>query len=113
MRIIVVVVVLAPVAALAASPFDGTWKARVGSMKVTGKPDVFTLADGVFTCATCKPSYRVKADGLDHKVIGHDYYDTVAVTVLDAHSLRVVYKRDGKLTGEGAITVSADGATLS
>jgi len=113
MRIMIAALLLAPAASLAASSFDGTWKARVGSMKVTGKPDVFVLADGIYSCASCDPAYKIKADGTDQKVTGHDYYDSVAVKVVDAHSLQFQYKRAGKLTGDGAITVSADGSTLS
>ena len=113
MRILIAALLLAPAAALAASSFDGTWKARLGSMKVTGKPDVFVLSDGMFSCTSCDPAYKVKADGTDQKVTGHSYYDSVAVKVVDAHSLQLQYKRAGKLTGEGAMTVSADGSTLN
>lgn len=113
MRIVIAALLLAPAAALAASSFDGTWKARVGSVKLTGKPDVFAVADGMFSCASCGPAYKVKADGTDQKVTGHDYYDTVAVKVVDAHSLQVQYKKAGKLTGDASMTVSADGSTLS
>jgi hypothetical protein len=42
---------LAPAAALAGSAFDGTWKLRVGSIQVTGKPDVWVITEGTYSCS--------------------------------------------------------------
>jgi len=46
MRVLISALLLVPAAALASSAFDGTWKSNLDSMKVTGKPDVYLLADG-------------------------------------------------------------------
>ena len=96
-----------------AGPFDGTWTVAQDSMKVVGKPMTYLLKDGVFTCGPCTPPYKVKADGKDHKVSGHAYYDTVSVSVLDANTLEVKTRMDDKPWAERKSVVSADGKTLT
>lgn len=113
MRILVSALLLLPAAAFASSAFDGTWKGRVESVKVTGKPDVFVIADGVYTCSSCVPEIKIKADGTDQKVTGHDYYDTVAVKIVDANTIERTRKLAGKVTGSSTVTVSRDGSTLN
>ncbi|HEY0767438.1 MAG TPA: hypothetical protein VGD47_05745 [Steroidobacteraceae bacterium] len=113
MRILISALLLVPAAALASSAFDGTWKGRVGSAKLTGKPDVFQVADGTYSCSSCNPQIKVKADGTDQKVTGHDYYDSVAVKIVDATTVERTNKLAGKVTGKGTFKVSADGSTLS
>jgi hypothetical protein len=109
---IVVAAMLLPAAALA-SQFDGTWKMRTDSIKVTGKADQFQVLDGVYTCKSCAPEIKVKADGTDQKVEGHDYYDTVAVTVVGPAAIQVVQKKAGKLAFTYNLSVSTDGKTLT
>lgn len=113
MRICISALLLVPAVALASGPFDGTWKGRADSYKVTGKPDTFAVADGMYTCSSCKPAIKVKADGADQKVTGHDYYDTVAVKIIDAKSIERTTKRGGKISATNTYTVSADGSTLN
>jgi hypothetical protein len=113
MRIVIPALLLVPAAALASSAFDGTWKGRVNSVKVTGNPDAWVVADGMFTCTSCNPQIKVKADGTDQKVTGHAYYDTVAVKVVDAQTVERTNKLAGKVTGTDTVTVSADGAAFS
>ncbi len=98
--------------ALAASPFDGTWKVDVKSAQLSTKPDVFAIKDGVFSCASCAPAYKVAADGAPHAVAGHDYWDATSVTVVDPMTIRRALMKNGKSTGEGTETLSADGKTL-
>ena len=43
----VVLMLAAPASALAASPFDGTWKTDPKTIASTGKPMVTVLKDGV------------------------------------------------------------------
>jgi hypothetical protein len=105
--------VMVPAVAFAASPFDGTWKTLPESMKVTGKADQWQVLDGVYTCASCVPEVKVKADGKDHPVIGHEYYDTVAVVVVSPSAIHVVQKLKGKRTGSVELTASIDGKTLT
>jgi hypothetical protein len=112
MRILISALLLLPAAALASSAFDGTWKGRVDSVKVTGKPDVFAVADGMYTCTTCDPSVKVKADGSEQRVTGHDYYDTLIVKIVDAKTVERTAKLAGKVTGVYTFSVSADGSKL-
>lgn len=113
MRTVVAALLLVPAAALASSAFDGTWKTRPDSMKVSGKPDVFAVADGMYTCSSCTPEIKVKADGTDQKVTGHSYYDSVAVKVLSPTSVQITNKQAGKQISSVTYTLSADGSTLN
>src|SRR4029077_16604181 len=113
MRILISTLLLVPAVALASSAFDGTWKGRVDSFKVTGKPDVFVIAAGTYTCTSCIPEIKIQADGADHAVTGHDYYDTVAVKIVDATTVERTNKMAGKVTGTNSVTASADGSTLT
>jgi hypothetical protein len=113
MRIVIAALLLAPAAALASSALDGTWKLRADSMKTTGKPDVYIVADGMYTCSSCVPEVKVKADGTDQKVTGHPYYDTVAAKVLSPTSVQIIQKKAGKALTDVTYNVSADGKTLT
>ncbi len=100
---------LVPALALADSPFDGTWKADVSSASRAKKPDIFVLKGGTYTCQTCAPGYTIKADGTDQAVSGHPYYDTVAIKVMDDHTIQETDKKAGKTVGTSSVTVSSDG----
>ena len=113
MRILISALLLVPAAALASSAFDGTWKTRTDSLKVTGKPDTFAIVEGNYTCSSCMPEVNIKADGADHTVTGHDNYDSKAVKVVDPKTVEVTNKLAGKVIATNAIMVSADGSTLS
>ena len=113
MRILISALLLVPAAALASSAFDGTWKTKMDSMKTTGKPDVYLILDGTYTCSSCSPEVKVKADGVDHKVTGQDYYDTKAVKVVDARTVEITNKLAGKTIATITVSISADGSTLS
>jgi hypothetical protein len=106
---LIVATLLLPVAALAASPFDGTWKynpaSRFGNK---WKPYVYIVDSNSYTCSSCGPAYTVKPDGSDQKVTGHDY-DTSAVT-LTATSATIVTKLKGKtLTSEKYMDIEQAG----
>jgi len=113
MRILLAALLLIPAAAFAGSSLDGTWKARKDSIKVTGKPDSYLLADGMYTCASCDPELKVKADGADHAVTGQAYYDSATVKVLNPSSIEITYHRAGKVSGKETDTVSADGKSYT
>ena len=109
-----VTLALAPAAATAGSAFDGTWKTQPNSVQITGKPLVYELKDGMYKCGSCAPPYSVKADGADQKIAPHNnYYDTVAVRVVDAHTVEFSNKLAGKVMQSGTAMVSADGSTLT
>jgi hypothetical protein len=112
MRTSLAVLLLVPAVALASSPFDGTWKTRTDTIKVTGKPDVVALADGAYTCSSCVPELKVKADGKEHAVTGHPYYDAVTVSVVSPTTIEQAYKLKGKETYRETDVVSADGKSF-
>jgi hypothetical protein len=119
-RFLLVIAAAVPVTALfgaapawAADPFDGTWKVDVSSAKLSPKPDVWMIKDGVYSCSTCTPAVKVPADGKPHAVPGHDYYDMMAVSIVDPHTVSYRYMRDGKLVTESTDTASADGKSLT
>jgi hypothetical protein len=113
MKIYLALAALAPAAAMAGGPFDGTWKTQSDSVRISGKPEVYELKDGMFKCGSCAPPVSVKADGADQKVAPHGYYDTVAVRVVDAHTVELTNKLAGKATLSGTLSVAPDGSTLT
>ena len=100
---------LLPGAALAASPFDGSWKVSLDHIQISKKPSVVVLANGEYTSSDSVPPYTVKADGTDQKVAGHSF-DTLAVKA-DASSAEFTYKLKGKTLNTEKDVVSADGNT--
>jgi hypothetical protein len=55
----------------------------------------------------------IKADGDDQKVIGHPYYDTVAIKVVSDHEVEEMDKKDGKTVATYKMLVSPDGSTMT
>ncbi len=55
MKRLLALALLTPAFALASTPFDGNWMLRLDSLKVSGKPDVYDLSNGTFTCTSCAP----------------------------------------------------------
>jgi hypothetical protein len=103
----------APAPAPVASPFDGTWKIDVGTSELPTKPDAYLLKDGTYHCDSCVPPVVVQADGRDHQVTGHPYYDTKSVRVIDALAIESIDKKGGKVVDQARLTVSADGKTAT
>jgi hypothetical protein len=104
---------LASATLFAQSPFDGTWMTKLDTAKLPTKPDKYSLSNNKYECLTCVPKVAVKADGTDQKVTGHPYYDTVAVKVVNASSVEIIEKKDGKVMYTDTETVSADGNMLN
>ncbi|MFK2873581.1 hypothetical protein ISP13_08555 [Dyella lipolytica] len=100
-----------PVLAMAQSAFEGTWKIDLNKVQMSKKPDILLLQNGVFQCKTCVPAISVKADGEDHSVTGHPYFDSIAVDVVDDHTIRETDKKGGKVVGTSTTAVAADGKT--
>lgn len=99
--------------ALAASPWDGTWKMDLKAATYDTKPDVWTLKDGVYDCPTCSPALTVPADGKVHAVKGRDYADAMSVTIVDASTVKTASYKGGKVYGEMVRQLSADGNMLT
>jgi hypothetical protein len=105
--------VLLPVCAGAASPFDGVWKTRSDSIRISGKPHDFVLSKGAFSCRSCAPPYTIKADGTDQPISGHAGLDHEAVRITGPASVERTYKKEGRVTNWEALSVSADGSKLT
>lgn len=102
-----------PALALAQSAFNGTWKLDPGTVHSTGgAATIITLKDGRYHC-NCHPPIAVKADGMDHPVKGDKHVDTVAIKVVDDHTVQETYKKDGKVVSTSTMTVAADGKTAT
>jgi len=57
-------------------------------------------------------SYTTSYDGKDRPVVGNSPYgNTTALTRVDAHTTRTIYKKDGKVTVTQISVVSNDGKT--
>jgi len=105
-------VLFVPALLSAQSVLDGTWKLDVNKVDFPKKPDVFLLQNGMYSCKTCTPPYEVKADGTDQAVSGHPYYDTIAIKVVNDHSIEETDKKNGKVVGTSTTTASPDGKTV-
>jgi polyisoprenoid-binding protein YceI len=104
---------LMPSLAIAQSAFDGTWKIDLNTAKMPKKPDVMLLQSGMYHCKTCVPPISIKADGMDQKVSGHPYFDTMAIQVVDDHTVKETEKKADKVVASSTTTVAADGKTAS
>ncbi|TBR40310.1 MULTISPECIES: hypothetical protein [Dyella] len=112
-RAAVLAACLAPTCLWAASAFDGAWKMDLSKAQLSSKPDVLVIKDGMYHCKTCVPAIDIKADGTDQPVSGHPYFDTLAMTVVDDHTVREVGKKGGRDVLTETTVVSADGKTAT
>jgi hypothetical protein len=112
-KLVVAVALLMPAVAPAQVSIDGTWKVDVDSAEFPEEPDKYLIKDGRYTCATCVPLIDIKADGTDQPVTGSKYADTVAVTIVDDHTVLYTQKKDGKVVVESTSTVGSDTTTLT
>ena len=112
-KMLLAMVLFASATLFAQSPFDGTWMTKLDTAQFPTKPDQYSLNNHVYECMTCVPKVAVKADGTDQKTTGHPYYDTIAVHVVNASSIEIIQKKDGKVMSAKTETVSADGNTLN
>jgi hypothetical protein len=101
-----------PALTFAQSPFDGTWRINMNQSKISPKPIGFYLSQGWYHCTTCVPTYDVQADGQDHAVTGQTF-DTISVKEVDANTIQIMTKKDGKADSESTRAVSAKGKTLT
>ncbi len=99
---------LVPTLAVAQSVLNGTWKIDMSKVDFPKKPDEFLLQNGLYTCKTCVPPYTIDADGKDHAVKGHPYYDTVAIKVVNDHTIDETDKKDGHVVATSTSTVDGD-----
>jgi hypothetical protein len=112
-KLLCVVLWLLPVMLFAQSPFDGTWKTNMAESKLSQKPYVYSVNNGMYDCESCVPKINsVKADGQDQPVTGQTY-DTIAVQVVDANSIHITTKKAGKTVSDQTRTASPDGKMMT
>ena len=97
---------------MAQSAFDGTWKVDIKTAQFPTKPDVYVLQDGMYHCKTCVPAIGIKADGQDQKVMGHPYFDTMSIKLVDDRTIEETDKKNGKVVATSKTWASADGNKL-
>ncbi len=67
----------------------------------------------MFRCSGCLANIEIKADGDDHKVAETDYWDTVNVQAVDAHTVVFIAKKGGKTMFTEVDAISPDGRMLT
>jgi hypothetical protein len=112
-KLLFVAVLFAPTMLYAQSAFTGTWRFSPQSAQFSGKPDTFSIENGMYRCDSCVPQVEVKADGQDHERKGSPYSDMLSVRVVDDHTIELVNKKGGKVVSTEKDTVSPDGKTLT
>jgi hypothetical protein len=110
---IVALCLLLPIAAHARNNFEGTWKTVPHTFHTTatltqvledGHLRVLDFANG--------SDLTLKADGTFHKVKGIPYFDAAAMHVVDARTVNVAVRRNGKKVANSVLKVSRDGKTM-
>jgi hypothetical protein len=94
--------------ALAASAFDGTWKIDVANLAPPSKPNAYLLQDGKFSCRSCAAPFTISADGAAHAISGDPYVDSVAIKIVDPHTVVETETKAGKTQWVYTMTVSDD-----
>jgi hypothetical protein len=108
---------------LAQDAHMGTWKLNEAKSKIgPGAPKFATVVNEMSgenvkvtldgTGSDGKPTHNEwtgKFDGKDYPVTGDPNSDMRSYKRVDDHTLTVIVKKDGKITGTGRLVVSADG----
>ena len=110
--------------AQSSDPLVGTWKLNVAKSKgrpaKSGNTTVEKAGDGVkFTVDLVTPdgttthwSFTANYDGKDNPVTGSNPFgDSVALTRIDAHTVKLTVKQGGKETVTQTIVIAPDGKT--
>jgi hypothetical protein len=112
MKMLTLCALLVPLAAVADTPWDGTWVSREDSAVMDKKPVVFSLTKGVWRADSMVPPLQAKADGADQPVKGYTYFDTIAVRETGPDTVEFTTKKAGKVAGTSRLSVTSDGKTL-
>ncbi len=113
MRKSLFLILLLPIFAWAADPFDGTWKIEISQPQTSqGEDAVVLLQNGTFQCISCNPKISIKADGTDQAVPPETKeYDMMAIKAIDDKATETTAKKDGRVVHRSKNTISADGKT--
>lgn len=112
-KLLWLVALLMPLAAVGQSALDGTWKIDLSKAKLDSKPTVFEIRDGIFSCLSCDPKVTIPADGQEHKISGSPYTDTEKISVVNPNTIERTGMKNGKVSFHDTLTVSPDGMTLT
>jgi hypothetical protein len=124
-RLVVALMVSAFAAATAAQapdPLSGTWKLNTAKSKTpftSGTSVIESAGDGIKATVDLDGpdgkyhfTYSAKFDGKDNPVTGtNPFGNTVALTKVNAKTIKTIVKQDGKPTVTQTMTLSADGKT--
>jgi hypothetical protein len=110
MKRLIFLLLLSPVVSFGQSPFDGTW---LFTAPLPQEPAIYLLAQGKFRCSGCLANLEIEADGDDHKVAETDYWDTVNVQSVDAHTVVFIVKKAGRTMFTEVDVVSGDEGELT
>jgi hypothetical protein len=102
----------APVAALAETPFAGTWEVQPELTTFSQRPLGLLIDRGVYKRTSCAPDDQVPADGAFHPIIGDPWVETMSVRVLDKNRVEVTQEIAGSATWRGTYNVAKDGRTM-
>lgn len=103
---------LLPLATLAQSNLDGTWKVDMNRARMT-KPLVILFQDGVLKQDLGFPGVPLKADGQYYPVSGDPRIDAVSLTVVDDRHLEVKEQKNGRIVSTTQIELSPDSNTTT
>lgn len=91
------------------SIFDGWWRPDP-QVHGPNEPVIeLAITDDAYACRSCDPPYDVPADGRPHPVAGQGGFDALAVTILDAATVRCVAYQGGRLVVDATTTLDAGG----
>jgi hypothetical protein len=106
---------LLPLAAPAASPFDGTWRADFKSVRIIKNAEYgWQIRDGRYRCTkNCFDHLdEVATDGQDHPIAGHARSDHLAVALQGDSKAVLTYKQAAKVVMNCTLSVDANGSRL-
>jgi hypothetical protein len=93
------------------SSFDGTWRPDPQRPGPDAPSEELLLADATYACLSCRPAYRVPADGQPHHVEGAAGFDAVAISVVDPRTVRRVATLGGRIVVDATTVLSPFGHT--
>lgn len=95
-----------------AGPFDGTWKANVGSAQLKTSARVWSISNGVYRCASCTPPFSLSADGKPHSLPAGEGADAESVRVVDTRTVLMKMVKGDQTIATHTLVAMPDGKLL-